>query len=91
LGPVREQWDEIQEKLGARAEQPLADLVNELKGLIQSVLEQDEESEVLLKHLTEEAADQMHQVRQGRQAAAAYRSHNRPGAVPDPCLVDRKE
>ena len=91
LEPVRQKWEEIQDGLEFQAEQPLADLVNELRGLIQSILEQDGESEVLLKHLTEEAAHQMHQVHQGREATAAYRSQNRPGDVPDPCLIDRKE
>jgi len=92
LEPVRQTWEEIRGEQGIQAEKPLADLAGELRGLIETILEQDSESEILLKQLTEEAARQMHQARQGREAAAAYQSQNQPAERPDPsCLVDRRE
>lgn len=91
LEPLKEQWNEKRALLSTESEQPLADLVEELKGLIQSILDQDAESEVLLKELAKETSQRMHQLRQGQQAAQAYQSQKRQGGSPDPCLIDRKE
>lgn len=91
LEPVRQTWEEIRGEQGIQVEQPLVELAAELRGLIEAILEQDSESEILLKQLTEEAARQVHHLRQGRAAAAAYQSQNQPGERPDSCLLDRRE
>jgi len=92
MEPIKQQWEKVRNDLSPEVEQPLLDLVDELKGLIQSILDQDGESEVFLKQIAGETADRMNELRQGRQAARAYQSQNlQEGSTADPCLFDRKE
>jgi len=91
LAPLKRRWPEIEPGIGEEQRRDLADVVEAIRGLIESILEQDEDSGILLKNRAEEMAEEMQRLRRTKQATRAYRSQSRPSEAGQPYLLDRKE
>lgn len=87
----RTQWPEVEPGISESNRQALDQQVARLRVLIQSILERDEESEVLMKNWAQKATGKMHQMRQSRAATQAYLNQKGQAGSMGPCLFDKKE
>lgn len=91
LTEARAKWPEIRTEMTSPLREELEGIVGQVRELIESILEKDRESEVLLKHWMGEMAARMKQLRQGRSAASAYKSQVRNPGPDGSILFDQKE
>lgn len=91
LTEARSKWPEIRTEIGSPLREELEGIVGQVRDLIETILEKDRESEVLLKHWMGEMAARMQQLRQGRSAANAYKSQTRNLGPDGSVLFDQKE
>ena len=91
MAEAKVEWPEIEGQISSEERTVIYDLVEELRGLIRSVIDQDNESNSLLLEWAQELGDQASQVRQSREAAKAYQAQRIPGGSTDPLVFDKKE
>lgn len=89
IAEPREKWQQFQESFPVEKREVLAHLIEEIREMIQKIIEKDEESEIILRHWTEQSAQAIQQARQSAQAAQAYEKQ-KLGDSPS-ILIDRKE
>jgi hypothetical protein len=69
----------------------LGQVVDEIGQMIERLMEQEAESETLLKVWADEASLEMHKQMKVRKATRAYQGRNNQDTPPDAMLFDQKE
>ena len=75
--PLREEWAEARPELSEEERAPLSTLVEELAGMMQAVMEAEEENTRRLSLHAEAIGRRLDEVRRARKAGQAYGEHSR--------------
>jgi predicted nuclease with TOPRIM domain len=82
LEPFRSRWDELREQLSATERLRVADLVEEVQGLLGQILQRDEQDSDELRRRSDQVRNEAASTSMGRNLNAAYAARSYAAAQP---------
>jgi hypothetical protein len=89
LEPYKQRWPELWAELDPSTQQEIRQLMDQVQGLLDGILEQDERDRAALTDRRQQVADELGKINKGTALNRAYAGAAGPASTPDPRYTDR--